>query len=145
MEPDGVRGEGESEVGADKLIVRLFQSWEWKNAPWQAYRVLGPRGHLGHNTHSRTNAQGYWVVDPTKPNPHFGTADDLRALSDALHARGMYLMVDVVPNHLASTTQDISSSALASKEGGRLYFNDRNDYHEPCDISWGNSTSEQVW
>jgi hypothetical protein len=33
-------------------------------------------------------------------NPHFGTADDIRALSKALHDRGMYLMMDVVANHM---------------------------------------------
>jgi alpha-amylase len=37
-------------------------------------------------------------------NPHFGTADDLLALSNALHSRGMYLMVDVVVNHMASNS-----------------------------------------
>lgn len=31
-------------------------------------------------------------------NSNFGTADDLKALSTALHAKGMYLMVDVVVN-----------------------------------------------
>lgn len=54
-------------------------------------------------------------------------------------------MVDVVPNHLASTTQDISDQALATKEGGRLIFKERSDYHEPCDIQWGNPESEQTW
>lgn len=33
-------------------------------------------------------------------NPNHGTSDDLLALSKALHARGMYLMVDVVANHM---------------------------------------------
>ena len=33
-------------------------------------------------------------------NPKLGTSDDLKSLADALHKRGMYLMVDVVPNHM---------------------------------------------
>lgn len=33
-------------------------------------------------------------------NPKFGTADDIKALSKALHERGMYLMIDVVANHM---------------------------------------------
>ncbi|QSZ30588.1 hypothetical protein DSL72_000145 [Monilinia vaccinii-corymbosi] len=45
---------------------------------------------------------GYWPEDLYSVNPHFGTADDLLALSDALHARGMFLMVDVVVNHMGS-------------------------------------------
>lgn len=40
----------------------------------------------------------YWTKDLNDLNSHFGTADDLKALSDALHARGMYLMVDIVVN-----------------------------------------------
>jgi glycosidase len=33
-------------------------------------------------------------------NPNFGTADDIKALSNAIHDRGMYLMIDVVANHM---------------------------------------------
>ncbi len=33
-------------------------------------------------------------------NSNYGTSSDLLALSKALHARGMYLMVDVVANHM---------------------------------------------
>lgn len=33
-------------------------------------------------------------------NANYGTADDLLALSVALHDRDMYLMVDVVANHM---------------------------------------------
>lgn len=83
------------------------------------------------------------MVDPASPNSHFGTQEDLEYLSKSLHDRGMYLMVDVVPNHLASTTTDISDEALATKEGGRLFFKHNSDYHPPCDIKWGNADSEQ--
>lgn len=54
---------------------------------------------------------GYWASDIrsklmhelhgvvslyAETNDHFGSAQDLKDLSAALHARGMYLMVDVV-------------------------------------------------
>jgi maltooligosyltrehalose synthase len=32
---------------------------------------------------------GYWPNDLYSVNSHFGTSDDLQALSAALHARGM--------------------------------------------------------
>lgn len=83
------------------------------------------------------------MVDPAAPNEHFGTQEDLEYLSKSLHDRGMYLMVDVVPNHLASTTTDISDEALANKEGGRLFFKNHDDYHPACGIEWGNADSEQ--
>lgn len=35
-------------------------------------------------------------------NSNYGTADDLKDLASALHKRGMYLMVDVVANHMVS-------------------------------------------
>ena len=52
-------------------------------------------------TDGRSSYHGYWAQDIWALNSAFGTADDLRALSAALHARGMALMVDVVTNHMA--------------------------------------------
>ncbi|KAL1883834.1 hypothetical protein VTK73DRAFT_7622 [Phialemonium thermophilum] len=52
-------------------------------------------------TSDGSSYHGYWAQDIWDVNPAFGTSVDLVALSDALHARGMYLMVDVVTNHMA--------------------------------------------
>ncbi|WVO13546.1 hypothetical protein L204_101167 [Cryptococcus depauperatus] len=87
---------------------------------------------------------GYWTTDPTKLNPHFGTDADLKALSKAVHSRGMYLMTDIAINHLASTTYSLSVESLKSAAGGALLFKDPADYHPRCGIQWGNQTSEQV-
>ena len=43
---------------------------------------------------------GYWVRDPTRVEPRFGTEAELRALADDLHARNMALWLDVVWNHV---------------------------------------------
>ncbi len=43
---------------------------------------------------------GYAATDLYAVDAHFGTLDDYRHLSDALHARGMKLVIDLVPNHL---------------------------------------------
>ena len=48
----------------------------------------------------RGSQHGYDVVDPARINPELGTEDDLRSLADDLHARGMGLIVDIVPNHM---------------------------------------------
>jgi len=45
---------------------------------------------------------GYWAQDIYSVNSHFGDEADLLALSNALHARNMLLMVDVAPNHMGS-------------------------------------------
>ncbi|KAJ5753541.1 CAZyme family GH13 [Penicillium nucicola] len=55
---------------------------------------------------------GYWPNDLYSINSHFGTSDDLKKLSTALHARGMYLMLDIVVGDMAwagtSSTVDYS-------------------------------------
>jgi glycosidase len=58
----------------------------------------GPRTAYGDAYH------GYWVTDIGTLNDHFGTAQDLKDLSDEVHRRGMLFMVDVVVNHVASLT-----------------------------------------
>ena len=37
-------------------------------------------------------------------NSHYGASSDLLKLSEALHARGMYLMVDIVVNNMVRHT-----------------------------------------
>jgi glycosidase len=44
---------------------------------------------------------GYWVEDLAQSEPRFGTVEKLAELSDALHRRGMRLMLDMVLNHVA--------------------------------------------
>jgi glycosidase len=43
---------------------------------------------------------GYAATDLYTVDPHFGTLADYQHLSDALHARGMKLIIDLVPNHI---------------------------------------------
>ncbi len=42
---------------------------------------------------------GYWARDFKKIDEHYGTLQEYKALSDALHNRGMYLIQDIVLNH----------------------------------------------
>jgi hypothetical protein len=43
---------------------------------------------------------GYTATDLYATDAHFGTLEEYRRLSDALHARGMKLVIDLVPNHV---------------------------------------------
>jgi glycosidase len=45
---------------------------------------------------------GYWARDLLHVDEHLGTLATYQALSGALHARGMYLIQDVVPNHMGN-------------------------------------------
>jgi alpha-amylase len=85
---------------------------------------------------------GYWAQDIYSLNSAFGTAADLQALSTALHTRGMYLMVDVVTNHLAfngpPNTTDFSTFGPP--------FNTQAAFHQTCPVDYSNSTSvQQCW
>lgn len=92
----------------------------------------GPRTAYGDPYH------GYWVADATKLNSRYGTSDDLKALSDELHRRNMFLMVDVVANNVmaTSTTPDLST----------YMFKDQSQYHPYCPVDWNNITSiQECW
>ena len=43
---------------------------------------------------------GYWAVDLERVNPHFGDLAMLRRLVDAVHERGMLVVLDIVTNHM---------------------------------------------
>lgn len=49
---------------------------------------------------------GYDVTDPTAVNPELGGEEGLRALSTALRAVGLGLILDIVPNHMAADTRN---------------------------------------
>jgi glycosidase len=53
---------------------------------------------------------GYAARDFYTIAPHFGTLAELQALSAALHARGMYLVLDVVVNHMGDLIDSGNSS-----------------------------------
>ncbi len=55
---------------------------------------------------------GYWIADITQLNDRFGTEDDLKALIADLHARDMYLMVDVVVNNVVSVNYTFLETRL---------------------------------
>lgn len=82
---------------------------------------------------------GYFQTDLYTINSNFGTAQDLQDLSAALHARGMYLMVDVVTNHFGSPTQypDIPWDEYNP-------FNSSSYFHSYCPIDYSNQTSAEV-
>jgi alpha-amylase len=43
---------------------------------------------------------GYWAQNLYALNDNFGSANDLKSLVKAVHDRGMYLMLDIVVNHM---------------------------------------------
>jgi len=75
---------------------------------------------------------GYWATNWEDVNEHFGSKQDLKDLVDAAHAKGIWVMVDVVANHVAPIGDDFS----------QIYpLNKREHYHNDCDIDWSNQWS----
>ena len=99
---------------------------------------------------------GYWAQNINAVNSNFGSSSDLVALSAALHARGMYLMVDVVTNHMGylgcgdcvnySVFTPFNSVRTKSSEKKELLanFSQQSYYHPFCLIDYSNATSIQV-
>ncbi|KAF2709021.1 carbohydrate-binding module family 20 protein [Pleomassaria siparia CBS 279.74] len=75
---------------------------------------------------------GYWAQDLYSVNENYGTANDLKALVSAAHAKGIYIMVDVVANHVGFAS--ISDNLPAP-------LNQESSYHAKCDIDYDNQTS----
>lgn len=62
----------------------------YKNKP-----VQGPAGDESAGYH------GYWITDFTRVDPHYGSNDDMRALVEAAHQRGIKVYLDIITNHTA--------------------------------------------
>ncbi|KAF4547884.1 Alpha-amylase A type-1/2-like protein [Elsinoe fawcettii] len=93
------------------------------------------------NTADGSAYHGYWAQDIFQTNPKFGSSQDLKDLSAALHARGMYLMVDVVPNHMGYV-----GCGTCVNYGTLAPFNSASYYHSYCTINYSQqNTVEQCW
>src|SRR5438552_2364402 len=52
------------------------------------------------------STHGYDVTDPTQINPEIGTPEEFDTLVEALRAKGMGLVLDIVPNHMAASVEN---------------------------------------
>lgn len=76
---------------------------------------------------------GYWITDFTTVDPHLGTNQDLRALVDAAHERGMKVYFDIITNHTADVigyeegdrTAYVSKDAEPYRDAAGKPFDDR--------------------
>ncbi|KAF1835922.1 alpha-amylase-domain-containing protein [Decorospora gaudefroyi] len=75
---------------------------------------------------------GYWAQDLYSINSNYGTAGDLKSLVSTAHSKGIYIMVDVVANHMGQ-------GAIADNRPVPL--NQASSYHAACDINYSNQKS----
>ncbi|QIX00198.1 hypothetical protein AMS68_005715 [Peltaster fructicola] len=87
---------------------------------------------------------GYWQQDITTVNYHFGTEAELIALAAALHSRGMYLMLDVVINHVGWNGAPNTVNYTAFNP-----FSSPSQYHTYCPINYTDTANltqiEDCW
>ncbi|KAK8018381.1 alpha-amylase [Apiospora marii] len=82
---------------------------------------------------------GYWAQDIYSLNENFGTEQDLIDLSAALHSRGMYLMVDVVTNHMGfNGCGDCVDYSMLKP------FDNSGYYHPFCEINYDDDNSART-
>ena len=71
---------------------------------------------------------GYCAQDIYQIEPHFGTAAEFIALITAMHSRNMWLMADVVANHVGPIGAQFQQVNIINP------FNDAQYYHPFCAI-----------
>jgi pullulanase-type alpha-1,6-glucosidase len=69
----------------------------WMSPPFTNRWVQGDGSIAG----SSAGYHGYWQLDFTQIDPHFGSNQEMSDLVDAAHARGMKVFFDVILNHTA--------------------------------------------
>jgi (1->4)-alpha-D-glucan 1-alpha-D-glucosylmutase len=82
-------------------------------------------------TATRGSSHGYDVTDPTTVSPELGGPDGLARLSAAARARGMGLVVDIVPNHVGVDAPEQNAQWWDVLQHGRS-----SDYATHFDIDW---------
>jgi len=73
---------------------------------------------------------GYWTKDFEGLNSNFGTEQDLISLIRAAHKRDIYVMVDVVANHVGY----VPKVNIHEDFRGVYPFDQASHYHEHCEI-----------
>jgi len=74
------------------------------DAVWMTPFVEQIHGSVDEGTGKTYGFHGYWTRDWTAVEPALGTENDLRALVDAAHRRGIRILMDAVINHTGPVT-----------------------------------------
>jgi pullulanase-type alpha-1,6-glucosidase len=78
---------------------------------------------------------GYWITDFTQIDPHLGSNQELEALIDDAHSRGMKVFFDIITNHTADVIryQDFETANSVPYRNKAAYPYLRSDTGEPFD------------
>ena len=75
---------------------------------------------------------GYWAQNMSAINQQFGSSNELKNLVAAAHKKDVWVMVDVVANHMGGTIDDIGSFSPFNQQD---HYHDCNGCNENCEIT----------
>jgi len=76
---------------------------------------------------------GYWAKNIYELESHFGTKEDLIELVTECHKRDIWVMVDVVPNHMGYPEDCFWDACNDPEDFSELFpFNEKKYYHDLC-------------
>ncbi|WP_299396603.1 alpha-amylase family glycosyl hydrolase [uncultured Gelidibacter sp.] len=105
QEAGKLRGfEGGDLKGITQKIEEGYFSDLGVNAIWMTPIVEQIHGGTDEGTGVTYGFHGYWTKDWTAIDPNFGTKEDLKALVDAAHSKGIRVVLDAVINHTGPVT-----------------------------------------
>lgn len=82
---------------------------------------------------------GYFTHDYNSADPHYGTKQDLIDLVNSAHAKGLKVILDVVPNHTADYFAGTATTYSSADYQPAAPFNNPSWYHHYGDITnWDN-------
>lgn len=91
---------------------------------WLSPVYTNPEGrYAGRDGHEYESYHGYWPTQPRQVDPKLGGDAALDALIEAAHARGVRVILDVVPNHLFMQHPYFAGHGSA-RTGSLSWFND---------------------
>ncbi|PNP43547.1 hypothetical protein TGAMA5MH_04519 [Trichoderma gamsii] len=110
-----------------------------KNMGFTAIWISPVVENLAGNSADGEAYHGYWAQNIYEVNTNFGSAADLQALATALHNAGMYLMVDIVTNHMGYL-----GCGTCVQYNTFNPFNSQSYYHPFCLIDFNSSNMTQI-
>jgi len=89
----------------------------------------------GEGENASAGYHGYWITDFTQIDPHLGSNEDMKALIDAAHAKGMKVFFDIITNHTADViAYEGGEYSYVSKEA-RPYRDDEDNAFDDRDYA----------
>ena len=128
--PNGVTRAGGRGADVPRAVTATYRLQVTRDFPLAAVRARVPYLHDLGVSHlylspllaARSGStHGYDVVDHTRLNPELGTEEELRALAGDLHARGMGIVLDIVPNHMAASHENGAWDDVLERGQGSRY------------------------